>query len=242
MIVLFSPSEDKNFIYNESKNKRFAFVDDLLFSDLNSHRLSILNNYISFLQNSPSRDLARIFGLKSLKNLDLVAACNNIDCANTIESIYLYNGTAFRALDIGSMPSNGLDFVMNNVIIFSNLFGAIRAKDKIPYYKLKQGESFLDIDINYVYKGFDRFLDNYLKDKEILDLRAEFYTKAYKLNLPQTKIDFFKNGKKSTHYSKFYRGLLLRNIAINGEISYPFKLISSKTSGLTRILQYEVLK
>ncbi|RDU58477.1 peroxide stress protein YaaA [Helicobacter sp. MIT 99-5507] len=241
MIILFSPSEDKKFIYKESKNKSFAFVDNLLFSDLNAHRLSILKKYINFLKKSPSGDLARIFGVKSFKNLDLIAACSSIDCANTIESIYLYSGTAFRALDIESMPKNGLDFVMNNVIIFSNLFGAIRAKDKIPYYKLKQGENFLDININYVYKGFDGFLDDYLKDKEILDLRAEFYTKAYKLNLAHTKVEFFKNGKKATHCSKFYRGLLLRNLAINNEITYPFKLISSKTSGLTKILQYEVL-
>ena len=100
----------------------------------------------------------------------------------------------------------------------------------------------MDIDINYVYKGFDKFLDCYLKDKEILDLRAEFYTKAYKLNLAHTKVEFFKNGKKVTHYTKFYRGLLLRNLAINKEVSYPFKLISSKISGLAKILQYEVLK
>ena len=84
-------------------------------------------------------------------------------------------------------------------------------------------------------------LDKYLKDNEILDLRAGFYQKAYKLELPHTKVEFFKNGKKSTHYSKYYRGLLLRNIAINGEITSPFQLISSRTSGIARILEYEVL-
>ena len=241
MIVLFSPSEDKNFIYKENHNKSFDFLNHLLFSDLSTHRLEILKKYIDFLKQSPSSDLARIFGLKSLKNLDLLSACSNIDCANTIESIYLYSGTAFKALDVESMSKAGLDFVKNNVIIFSNLFGAIRAKDRIPYYKLKQGESFLNIDINDIYKGFDGFLDNHLKNKKILDLRAGFYTKAYKINTAHTKIEFIKNGKKATHYAKFYRGLLLRNLAINGEILYPFKLISSKISGFTTILEYEVL-
>lgn len=242
MIILFSPSEDKNFIYKDNENSNFRFVDDLLFSNLASHRLEMLRDYVSFLRQSTSADIARIFGVKTLKNLDQIVACSNIDRANTIEAIHLYSGVAFKALDIQSIPRDGIDFIMNNVIIFSNLFGAIRAADKIPYYKLKQGESFLDNNINHIYDGFSDYLDEYLRDKEILDLRAEFYTKAYKLNLPHTKIEFFKNGKKSTHYSKFYRGLLLRNLAINGEIAEPFSLISSKISGVARILQYEVLE
>ncbi len=242
MIVLFSPSEDKNFIYETNNNKDFSFLDNLIFNELNSHRLDILNSYIKFLKYSSSRDIARIFGQKIIKDLDTISACSNICNANIIQSIYLYNGVAFKALDMKSIPKHGIDFIMNNVIIFSNLFGAIRASDKIPYYKLKQGESFFDNNINSIYKGFDTVLDNYLKGNEILDLRAEFYNKAYKIKFPHTKINFIKNGKKSTHYAKYYRGLLLRNIAINGKITHPFKLISSRIANNIRILEYEVLE
>ena len=240
MIVLFSPSEDKNFIYKNNENSDFDFLNHLIFNELNSHRLKIIKSYMDFIKHSTNGEISRIFGQKTL-NLDMINACSNLNCANTTESIYLYSGVAFKALDIHSIPNNGLDFIMNNVIIFSNLFGVIRASDKIPYYKLKQGEIFLNNDINEVYKGFNVMLDKYLKDNEILDLRAGFYQKAYKLELPHTKVEFFKNGKKSTHYSKYYRGLLLRNIAINGEITSPFQLISSRTSGIARILEYEVL-
>ncbi|RAX54061.1 hypothetical protein CCY99_05110 [Helicobacter sp. 16-1353] len=250
--ILFSPSEDKNFIYKGSSNPKFGFLDSLLFGeDLRTNRMRILESYLEVLRKSPSSEVARIFGAKKLVGkigIDTLNACSNLDSANTIESIFLYSGVAFKALDVASLDTTSVEFLRKNVVIFSNLFGAILGGDKIPYYKLKQGEKFANIDIVAIYKDFKTHLDSLLKSSEVLDLRAEFYTKAYKLTFPHTKIEFFKNGKengkensrKSTHFSKHYRGLTLRHIAQNRAFEVPFKLIDTKQSGFARILQYEV--
>lgn len=244
MKILFSPSEDKNFIYDGNLNPRFTFLDDLLFGrELKASRLAFIEDYLDVLATAPSGEIARIFGAKNLSGkmgIDTLNACSNVDCANTIESIFLYSGVAFKALDAKSLPKKNIDFLFENVLIFSNLFGVIRASDKIPYYKLKQGEKFKNNDITKIYLDFKKHLDSYLQNSDVLDLRAEFYTKAYKLSFPHTKVEFYKNNKKSTHYSKHYRGLLLRHIALKGAFEVPFKLLNIKQDKYARILQYEV--
>ena len=102
-----------------------------------------------------------------------------------------------------------------NVIIFSNLFGPILAGDSgIPEYKLKQGEALGELKLEKYYKEFfSDAIDEYLKDEEIIDLRAGFYEKFYKINKPYITMKFLKDGKVISHWAKAYRGLILKAIA-----------------------------
>lgn len=237
MKILFSPSEEKNLIYQYKKDS--AFLDDLLFKNLREFRVNIINKYLHTLKSSSSNGLSRLLGSKKI-SLDVLSACSNLLNASTIESIFLYNGVAFKALNIYSLSNSAVSFLMENVIIFSNLFGAIRANDKIPYYKLKQGESIDKYNLNDIYKAFKNELDSYLCNEEVLDLRAEVYIKAYSPNVPTKVCEFYKNGKKVSHYSKYYRGILLREMALNKKLIEPFKLLDKKQVGLREILRYEV--
>lgn len=234
MKILFSPSEEKRFIYTNCDNLEWQFLDSLLFGA--AARVGFVKEYISFLK---SDDDSKMSVLGS-NNVEVLNATINLDMANTVESIHLYNGVAFKALDLYSLPSDSISFIYENVIIFSNLFGPIRASDKIPFYKLKQGKKFLNKTINVLYNDFKKELDNYLTGELILDLRAEFYLKAYKLNMPHIRVEFFKNGKKSTHFSKHYKGVLLRHMALNKTYVEPFKILDIKKDDLAKILQYDV--
>lgn len=240
MRILFSPSEEKHFIYKDSNNYPFAYLDDLLFGS--QIRLEVVSRYIKFLRDSSSVEISKLFGIKGLNNsMDLLGSCSNIDCANVVESVLLYNGVAYKALDCPSLPKKSIEFIFKNVLIFSNLFGVIRASDKIPFYKLKQGECFDGFSIKEIYAPFTKELDEYLKDKFVLDLRAEFYTKAYKLQIPHMKVEFFKNGKKITHLSKYYRGILLRNVALNGFGCMDiFEKLDVVERDGARVIKYEV--
>lgn len=237
MKILFSPSEEKNLIYKYKEDS--TFINNLLFNNLSNFRENIIKQYLSTLKLASSNDISKLLGSKKI-SLDILSACSNLLNATTTESIYLYNGVAFKALDIHSLPKSAISFLMNNVIIFSNLFGAIRASDKIPYYKLKQGENIGNYNLNSIYKIFKDELDSYLKNEEVLDLRAEIYIKAYSPNIPTTIVEFYKNGKKLSHYSKYYRGILLREIALNNGIVEPFKLLDKKKIGLIEIISYEI--
>jgi hypothetical protein len=102
-------------------------------------------------------------------------------------------------------------------MIFSNLFGAVMAGDiGIPDYKLKQGEKIDGFTVEKFYnEHFSDAIDEYLKDEDILDLRAGFYEKFYKISKPYTTMKFIKDGKVVSHWAKAYRGIILQTISKN---------------------------
>ena len=47
----------------------------------------------------------------------------------------------------------------------------------------------------------------------MLDLRAGYYDKFYKISKPYTTLKFLKDGKSVSHWAKAYRGIVLREAA-----------------------------
>ena len=243
MKILFSPSEDKNINYEGSQNPNF--LKDLLFGE--TLRNDFFQSYIDFLNNASIKDINELLGSKDSNTIN---KCKNIQSSTLTKAIYLYSGVGYRALDISSIPKDSLEFIYESVIIFSNLFGPIRASDKIPYYKLKQGKKINNQSINHLYNNFQRvfaaFLDSNVDSNynEIIDLRAKFYANTIKLDIPHTQVEFFKNGKKLSHLSKYYKGLLLREIALQKNLVFSFKnarVVNTRQEGSARILEFEIL-
>jgi len=120
------------------------------------------------------------------------------------------------------------------VILFSNLFGAIKASDKIPNYKFKQGAVLESIDIIKIYKENEKdFLDDYLGD-EVVDLRAGYYDKFYRSIANVITYKFLKNGKVVSHWAKYYRGLVVKEIAKNNIQNFK-ELMSLEIVGLNLV-------
>ena len=197
MKILFAPSESKSDISN------FGFIskNSFFLPQLYSKRVEAINKYNEFNQNSPKDgfgdDRSDIFTRKTQK------------------AVLRYNGVAFKHLDYDSLDEDSQKYIDENLIIFSNLFGAIKADDLIPNYTFKQGSKIDDFKIEKFYKdNFSQKLDEYLENEDILDLRAKFYDKYYK---PKnfTTIKFIKNGKIVSHWAKAYRGEFLRQLALH---------------------------
>ena len=86
----------------------------------------------------------------------------------------------------------------------------------LPDYKLKQGEKLDNLAVEVFYKEhFTKALDEYLEDEDVLDLRAGFYEKFYKMSKPYTTMKFIKDGKVVSHWAKAYRGIILNTISKN---------------------------
>jgi cytoplasmic iron level regulating protein YaaA (DUF328/UPF0246 family) len=86
----------------------------------------------------------------------------------------------------------------------------------IPDYKLKQGEKLGAFALEVFYnKHFTNAIDVYLKDEVVIDLRAGFYEKFYKLKQPYVTMKFIKEGKVVSHWAKAYRGIVLQEMAKN---------------------------
>jgi cytoplasmic iron level regulating protein YaaA (DUF328/UPF0246 family) len=203
--ILFSPAEGKNNGGNE-------IARELLGS--NNARKNIFDEYNKILDSKNEEDIKKLFGLKKFD--DCIPSINNIYNSKLMCAIERYQGVAYEYLDLKSLNSKELEYLKQNTIIFSNLYGPILGGDTIINYKVKQGNNVGDITPDKFYK--DRFtyqLDLYLAKDEILDLRAGYYDKFYKVTTPYVTLKFLKNGKTVSHWAKAYRGLVLRALAKN---------------------------
>lgn len=159
--------------------------------------------------------LSKMFGLK--KESDILAHKKDIVHELTMKAIERYTGVAFDYLDYTDLGEKAQRYIDEHVILFSNLFGPIRASDMIPEYRLKQGEAVGEIKVEKFYREHGTALmEEYLANEEILDLRAGFYDKFYKPKKAYTSLKFIKEGKVVSHWAKAYRGIVLREIAKTG--------------------------
>ena len=210
MKILLAPSETK-----KSGGELSFNPSTLLFDTLAPHRIKLLHTYTNVLQQGNMQTLSKMFGIK--KEADILKHKKDIIHELTMKAIERYTGVAFDYLRYSELDKSAQKYVDENVILFSNLFGPIRASDLIPEYKLKQGEAVADIKPEKFYNEHAAHLmEDLLKDEEILDLRAGFYDKFYKPSKTYTTLKFIKNGKVVSHWAKAYRGIVLREMAKAG--------------------------
>ena len=201
--ILFSPSEGKNSGGEEIKKE--------LLGALNA-RDEILDQYNKIVLSDDEEKIKSLFGIK--KFIDCKPYVNDVHDSALMSAIQRYQGVAYDYLEYTSLDSTMQKYLKENTIIFSNLYGPILGGDAIANYKVKQGNDIGSIVPDKFYK--DRFtyqLDLLLAKDEILDLRAGYYDKFYKVTKPYTTLKFLKNGKAVSHWAKAYRGIVLRELA-----------------------------
>jgi len=210
MNVLFSPSETKTSYTYDSALDTQSFI----FPSLFDKRRDVLTHYQDFLQQASLEELQKLFGLKDeQKVLDLRSA--NLFTSLTCKAIERYDGVAYNYLSYATLDASSQEWIDTHVMIFSNLFGPLLAKDKLPEYKLQQGESLGTFKPEVFYKKyFSDAITKWLGDELILDLRAGFYEKFYTLKRPYLTMKFLKRGKVVSHFAKAYRGKVLRTLAL----------------------------
>jgi cytoplasmic iron level regulating protein YaaA (DUF328/UPF0246 family) len=195
--ILLAPSERKT----KGGNFPPIYKNSFIFPQIYEKRVEIVKKYDEFLKTTT--DVKNFGDDKS-----------PIFTRPTKKAILRYSGVAFEHLDYNSLDEKSQKFIDENVLIFSNLFGIIAAKDLIPFYTLKQGSK-PGFDIYKAHKEiYTPILDKINENEEFIDLRAKFYEKIYKPKNVLT-FKFIKNGKVVSHFAKAYRGKLTRIIAIN---------------------------
>ena len=209
MKILFSPSEAK---YTGGISTTFD-RNSFIFNELFDKRSEIIELYNNYILNASNDEKMKIFGTKKEDIVEYYSS--DIFKRDTKKVIDRYDGVAYDYLKYSAMTDAEKNYIDNNVIIFSNLFGPLLAGDKgLPDYKLKQGEKIGDFVPEQFYKKyFSDALNELLHDEPYLDLRAGFYNKFYKPTSPYTTLKFIKEGKVVSHWAKAYRGIVLRKIA-----------------------------
>jgi cytoplasmic iron level regulating protein YaaA (DUF328/UPF0246 family) len=208
MKILFSPAEAKKSGGQQSPMHQNSF----LFPELYDQRLEVLHLYNDYIKSASDEALSKIFGIKDSNKCKMYQ--RNLFEQPLMKVIERYDGVAFDYLGYEKLSTTEQAYIDDNVIIFSNLFGPMKAGDMgAPEYKLKQGEKIGDFAPESFYKKhFTQALDAQLSEP-YLDLRAGFYNKFYKPSSPYTTVKFLKQGKVVSHWAKAYRGVLLRYLA-----------------------------
>ena len=210
MKILLAPAETKN-----KGGEEVSFCKENFFlEELFDKRVEIFNKYEELLESSSIEELSKWFGLKKLEEVEKYK--ESLVHKPSMKAIQRYNGVAFDALEYNELNANEQKYIDENVILFSNLFGAIKASDLIPDYKYKQGAKLPNINVEKFYlENFSDSLDEFVGE-EVIDLRAGFYEKFYKVKKANVlTFKFIKDGKVVSHWAKFYRGKLLQEIAKN---------------------------
>ncbi|NQY53951.1 MAG: YaaA family protein [Campylobacteraceae bacterium] len=215
MNILLAPAETKN---SGGEEKVFC-KSNFFLENLFSKRENILNQYEDHIASLDLDELSKWFSLKKMSEVERYS--ESLVNKKTLKAINRYEGVAFDALNYTSLTDSAKEYVDNKVILFSNLFGPIKANDLIPDYKFKQGAKLPNTAIEkYYLENFSESLDEYL-DEEIIDLRAGFYEKFYKTkNKKVLTFKFLKDGKVVSHWAKHYRGVLLKELALNNINSF----------------------
>ncbi len=203
--ILFSPAEGKRVGGDANKQDLFGAI---------TARETILRTYNEIVLSEDAKVITKLFGIKKFQ--DCKAYINDIFNSPLMSAIERYDGVAYEYLNYDALTSDAQKYLKENVLIFSNLYGPILGGDTIANYKVKQGNSIGDIAPDKFYKErFSYQLDLFLAKEEILDLRAGYYDKFYKINKPYTTLKFLKGGKTVSHWAKAYRGVVLNALAKN---------------------------
>lgn len=208
MIILFSPSEGKR----EGGVLPPLHPKSLSFPDLYPKRLEVIEQYESLTREGSVQSLYELFGIKDPKEYDRYRT--SLTSVPTMKAIERYEGVAYDYLQYHELSNEAQTYIDNHTIIFSNLFGPLKASDLIPDYKLKQGASIGAFLPDKHYKShFSEALDALIGEDEILDLRAGYYDKFYIPAKAVVTLKFLKGGKVVSHWAKAYRGIVLREAA-----------------------------
>lgn len=209
MQILLAPSETK------THGGELPFtLEQLLFPELNATRTELIDTYQRIIDANDEQTISKMFGLKKEKEIALYR--NTLRDQPSMKAIERYTGVAFDHLGYRELSPEAQHYIDTHVLLCSNLFGFLRANDRIPDYRVKQGEAIGELQPEKCYKQQSKRMEEYLAEEEILDLRAAFYDKFYKPTKAYTTLKFIKGGKVVSHWAKAYRGIVLREIAKAG--------------------------
>lgn len=214
MTILLSPSESKqnptDAIGRDGCSA--SLLDDEMWGGREARNAQI-QAYLRVLESADDSELCKVFGTKNVK-LEILARCARLLESARMRAIELYSGVAFKALDFAGLDSRAQGFLLDSVLIMSNLFGLVRASDWLPFYHLNQNYKSSALSLRELYQAqraeIDKLLDK-KADGAIIDLRAQVYVKAYPLVRPHYILEI---PSGTSHQAKHYRGVALRALAM----------------------------
>ena len=216
MKIIFSPSKEMR-EENIFENKKIEFTESK-FKDKTNILIGILKE----------KSLSEIENIMKLKGKLLNKTYKDIqdyDKLKFIPAISMYYGVSFKELNLEDYSEKSLEYLKNNLLILSELYGILLAFDLVKKYRLDMTMSIIDKGLyNFWKKDINDYISNILsKDEVLLNLASGEFSKLIdNKKISMINIDFKeeKDGayKSVSTYSKKARGQFL-NYLIKNQIA-----------------------
>ena len=216
MKIIFSPSKEMR-EENIFENKKIEFTEPK-FKDKTNILIGILKE----------KSLSEIENIMKLKGELLNKTYKDIqdyDKLKFIPAISMYYGVSFKELNLEDYSEKSLEYLENNLLILSALYGVLLAFDLVKKYRLDMTMSIIDKGLyNFWKKDINNYISNILsKDEVLLNLASGEFSKLIdNKKISMINIDFKeeKDGayKSVSTYSKKARGQFL-NYLIKNQIA-----------------------
>ncbi len=216
MKIIFSPSKEMR-EENIFENKKIEFTESK-FKDKTNILIGILKE----------KSLSEIENIMKLKGKLLNKTYKDIqdyDKLKFIPAISMYYGVSFKELNLEDYSEKSLEYLKNNLLILSALYGVLLAFDLVKKYRLDMTMSIIDKGLyNFWKKDINDYISNILsKDEVLLNLASGEFSKLIdNKKISMINIDFKeeKDGayKSVSTYSKKARGQFL-NYLIKNQIA-----------------------
>ena len=216
MKIIFSPSKEMR-EENIFENKKIEFTEPK-FKDKTNILIGILKE----------KSLSEIENIMKLKGELLNKTYKDVqdyDKLKFIPAISMYYGVSFKELNLEDYSEKSLEYLKNNLLILSALYGVLLAFDLVKKYRLDMTMSIIDKGLyNFWKKDINDYISNILsKDEVLLNLASGEFSKLIdNKKISMINIDFKeeKDGayKSVSTYSKKARGQFL-NYLIKNQIA-----------------------
>lgn len=168
MLVLLPPSETKA----GGGSGPALDLESLLWPELRATRSSLLVALTALAQNLPQ---ARAALKVSAGKDDEILGNARLRSATTMPALDRYTGVLYEALGVASMTRAQRSRAQARIVVSSALFGAVRAGDRIPSYRLSAGSVLPGLgSLAPLWKAAAGSLFAHL-DAPVLDLRSGAY-------------------------------------------------------------------
>jgi cytoplasmic iron level regulating protein YaaA (DUF328/UPF0246 family) len=164
---------------------------------------------------------------------------------NGKQALYVFKGEVYKGIDVASLNEQSIDYLNNNLLILSGLYGVLRSTDLMLPYRLEMGSHFkVTTAKNNLYKFWGDQITNYFNQRLtadnsdiLINLASNEYFKSVKtknLNAkiitPEFKDQKDDNYKMISFFAKKARGLMVRFIAQHN-ITNPEELKAFDSDG-----------
>lgn len=151
------------------------------------------------------------------------------DLANSKQAVYAFKGDVYTGIAIETAEQKQVDYIQDNVLILSGLYGILRPLDLMQAYRLEMGTKFENPRGKNLYQFWGDSLTDHVNglfadqdDPVLVNLASNEYYKALKAKNINARIvtPVFKDLKKDVYkivsfYAKKARGLMVRYAADN---------------------------